>query len=102
MGLAAILVGDKIHRMPHYHSESIRGTLCPWHTPRGVWVSGISLWPCWQSHPWCLIGRGHSSRLAPFISTNGDYWELTNFNASCRGTERERGEQEMSRADVGE
>lgn len=100
---AGILVGGK---------KSMR---CPATTLKAsevLWVHGTPLlsvgerdfysWPCRQSRARCLIGRTRGSRLAPFISTNGDYWEPTNFNASCRGMEGERGEQEMSRADVGE
>lgn len=91
-----ILVGGKkLHMMLLYPSESIWGALCPWHPPR-------CLWDFLVASPRCLIGHSHSSQLAPFISTNGNYWEPTNSNASCRGMEGERGEQEMSHADVGE
>lgn len=101
--------GKKTHTMPHRYPESIqKETLCPHCLPRIVFRlsprgrAGFPRGPSGRAAlgRW-LIGRSRSSRLAPFISANGDYWEPTDFNASCGETEGERGEQQMSRADVG-
>lgn len=95
--------------MPHHHPESTRnGRLCHrcipcvvfWLGPHGRagfprGLAGRAALGRW------LIGRSRSSRLAPFVFANGDYWEPTDFNASCGEMEGERGEQQMSRADVG-
>lgn len=98
--------GENRHGMPHHHPESTQKERL---RPQSV-VFGLS--PCGRAGfprglagkaalgRW-LIGRSRSSRLAPFISANGDYWEPTDFNASCGETEGERGEQQMSRVDVG-